>query len=740
MLKQRLLRYAAGLILTVVFLLHAINYLPINFLNALENQAYDFRLQLSLPEQVDKKVIIIDIDEKSLGEIGHWPWERNVLASIVDNLFDYYQIKSLGFDIVFSEKDEDAADQVLTELAQSPLKDQADFQNIFSKAQSRMNRDDTFARALQGRNTIMGVVFDPNDDTLIKGQLPQGLPHFNKSVIESFDFFHARGYTANLDVLQQQALGGGFFDNPQLDDDGVFRRVPLLQAYNDQLYPSLALALTRASLDNNTLKIGYSVLDEASGRKSLEWLYLGELAIPVDEHGGVLVPYIGPQRSFDYISAADVLHKRLPADALKDKIALFGTSAAGLLDLRTTPLEAAYPGVEVHANIIQGILDQTILHKPEYILGFQILLVLILGLTLTLLLPALSPLWSSAALLIALGTILGMDLYAWSSLQIVLPVAAPLLLIVLLYVLNMTLGFFVESRGKRHLTQLFGQYVPPELVEEMSRNMEAINLDGEIRTMSVLFTDVRGFTTISENMEAKELTRFINAFLTPLTRIIHTNRGTIDKYMGDAIMAFWGAPLEDQQHASHALKAAMEMIAELPKLNAEFKKEGWPEIHIGVGVNTGPMNVGNKGSEFRVDYTVLGDAVNLGSRLEGLTKNYGVNIIVGPETRHAVPDYEYRELDLVRVKGKDKPVTLYEPIGPVDTVDKAVHNQIKKFHHALQLYRAQKWDDAEQEIFQLSQTDPDHKKLYDTYLDRITHYRQTPPGANWDGVFTHTSK
>ncbi|HEX5636419.1 MAG TPA: adenylate/guanylate cyclase domain-containing protein, partial [Gammaproteobacteria bacterium] len=587
--------------------------------------------------------------------------------------------------------------------------------------------------------TIMGMVFYDQEATLQKGELPPALPQFNQEIINNFSFNKAIGFTANLPVLQSNAYSGGFFDNPQLDDDGVFRRVPLLQTYNGQLYESLALATTRAYLDNNSIKIGYSVLDEAQGINSLEWIYVGELAVPVDERAGVLVPYVGYQRSFDYIPATDILNRRLPADALAGKAALFGTSAAGLLDLRTTPLEKAYPGVEVHANIIQGILDQTIMHQPEYIIGFEIILLLLLGLTLTFLLPALSPLWSSVSVAIATTLVLAINFYAWSALQMVLPVAAPVLLVILLYVLNMTLGFFIESRGKRHLAHLFGQYVPPELVDEMASNLNEINLDGEIRNMSVLFTDVRGFTTISENMEPKELTRFINAFLTPLTRIIHTNRGTIDKYMGDAIMAFWGAPLEDPLHARHALNAAMEMIAELDKLRDEFKKEGWPEIRIGVGVNSGAMNVGNKGSEFRVDYTVLGDAVNLGSRLESLTKQYGVDIIVGPDTHHQVPEFEYRELDLVRVKGKDKPVTIYEPIGLVETVDKSVRTQIKKFHHALQLYRTQKWDDAEQEIFQLHQTEPD-RKIYKIYLDRIAFFRQNPPDKNWDGAFTQTSK
>lgn len=739
MLKQRIVRYVSGLILTLVFFFYAGHWLTISFIDALENQAYDFRLQLTLPEQVDKKVVIIDIDEKSLGEIGHWPWNRNVLASIVDNLFDYYHIKVLGFDMVFAEQDEDPSDQYLAELANSPIKDSAAFQAVYNRAAPHLHRDDQFGRALANRNTILGVVFDPNEATLQKGVLPNALPQFDADIIEHFHFFNARGYAANLPVLQMNAHSGGFFDNPQLDEDGVFRRVPLLQTYNGQLYESLALATTRAYLDNNSIKLGYAVLDQAQGIHSLEWIYVGELAVPVDERAGVLVPYVGYQRSFDYISASDILHKRLPADALAGKAALLGTSAAGLLDLRTTPLEKAYPGVEVHANIIQGILDQNIMHQPEYIIGFEILLLLLLGLSLTFVLPALSPLWGSASVAMATVLVLAINLYAWTAMQMVLPVAAPILLIVLLYILNMTLGFFIESRGKRHLAHLFGQYVPPELVDEMASNLNEINLDGEIRNMSVLFTDVRGFTTISENMEPKELTRFINAFLTPLTRIIHTNRGTIDKYMGDAIMAFWGAPLPDPLHARHALNAAVEMIAELDKLRDEFKKEGWPEIRIGVGVNSGSMNVGNKGSEFRVDYTVLGDAVNLGSRLESLTKQYGVDIIVGPDTRHQVPEFEYRELDLVRVKGKDKPVTIYEPIGLIENVDKSIRTQIKKFHHALQLYRSQTWDDAEQEIFQLHQTEPD-RKIYRIYLDRIAFFRQNPPDKNWDGAFTQTSK
>ncbi len=735
--KQRIFRYGLGLLITFILFANASGMIPLRFIETLENLSYDFRLQLSLPSDIDKKIIIIDIDEKSLHKLGQWPWERNILANIVDNLFDYYNINVLGFDIVFAEKDEDPGDKILAQLSHSPVSSNEDFQRIIQNNKHTMHRDERLAKSFTGRKIVMGFIFKNFDTDLSKGKLPPAIPYFNAGTIKSFAFANASAYTANIDILQSSTAMGGFFDNPLIDADGVFRRVPLLQSFEGKLYPSLALEITRATLQNNTIKLVYS--DEYEGTKSLEWVHIGDIKIPVDEYSAVMVPYIGRQKTFDYISAVDILNKSIPRNLLKDKITIFGTSAAGLLDLRTTPLESAYPGVEIHANIIQGILDQSIKHKPEYMIGFEILLLFLLGIILTIVLPVLSPAWSTISAILAIGFTLLLNDYAWNQEQVIMPIASPLILIVLLYVINMSYGFFIESRGKRHLTHLFGQYVPPDLVSEMSRNLKEINLDGEIRNMTVLFTDVRGFTTISENMEPRELTTFINAFLTPLTQVIHQNRGTIDKYMGDAIMAFWGAPLKDPHHGRNALNAGMDMLLAIKKLNRDFKAKGQPEIKIGIGVNTGEMNVGNKGSEFRVDYTVLGDAVNLGSRLEGLTKNYGVDFIVSESTRHEVPEYEYRLLDIVKVKGKDKPVTIYEPIALVENIDKSERVRIKEFHHALKLYQQQKWDDAEQMIFQLSQQEPG-RMIYKIYLDRIAFFRNNPPETTWDGVFIHTSK
>jgi len=732
---QRIIRYALSLALTLVFLLHVGEAFRIPILTSMENQAYDARLKITLPEKVDKQVVIVDIDEKSLNELGQWPWNRNIMARISDVLFDYYHIKAIGYDIVFAEEDIDEGAKMLEEMADGVLGDNPEFITEYNRVIPSLRHDQLFAEALKKRKTVMGFVMDT--DT-IKGTLPPAITRLDKKTLDRLPLAKPEGYTANLELLQNSAFSGGFFDNPLLDDDGVFRRVPLLQAYDGYLHESLALALTRVALGSPPIEMVVETNED--GRDLfLEWVTTGEIAIPVDHHSGVLVPYIGKQKSFEYLPATDVLNKRIAKEKLEGKITLFGASAPGLLDLRTTPLEPTFPGVEVHANIIQGILDGRILHAPGYTQGFEFILIALIGIILTFALPMLSALYSTLVIVLSIIILIASNFYAWTSAQLVLPIAAPVLLVILLFALQMTYGFFVESRGKRQLAHLFGQYVPPELVDEMSAKMDDINLDGEMRDMSVLFSDVRGFTTISESLEPKELTSYINAFLTPITKVIHDNRGTIDKYMGDAVMAFWGAPLEDKQHALHALNAAIAIVERMKSLREEFTEKQWPQIYVGVGVNTGIMNVGNKGSEFRVDYTILGDAVNLGSRLEGLTKVYDVDIITSEFTKHEVPEYEYRELDRVRVKGKEKPVTIYEPLGLLENISKEERVLLRQFHIGIKQYRAQNWDAAEREIFTLSQLEP-QRKIYKIYLDRIMFYRKNPPAADWDGSFTHTSK
>jgi adenylate cyclase len=402
-------------------------------------------------------------------------------------------------------------------------------------------------------------------------------------------------------------------------------------------------------------------------------------------------------------------------------------------------VDPVYPGVEIHANLIAAMLDGNMKQSPPYLLGADVLLLLLFAGTLALVLPLLTPLratvFTGAVSMTAI--ILNVVLWHWANLS--MPIAAQVILFALLFALNMSYGYFVELRAKRQITSRFGLYVPPELVEEMSQHPEAFSMEGESREMSVLFSDVRGFTTISEGLDPRELSKLMNEFLTPLTEVIYRHRGTIDKYMGDCIMAFWGAPISDPDHARKAVLTGLEMQATMAALEPQFKARGWPPLQIGVGVNTGRMSVGNMGSDIRVAYTVMGDAVNLASRLEGLTKHYGVSMIVGETTRAALPGFAFRELDRVRPKGKKEPVAIYEPLGPAAALDKRLHEELSLWHQVLHLYRTQQWDIAERQLLDLQQRYPG-RELYAKFMERIVQARVRAPGPDWDGATAFDTK
>lgn len=739
MQTRKIIRIVISIILLGFFLGHCANWYRVSFLDTLENIAYDTRLNVTLPNTVDDKVVIVDLDEKSLKELGRWPWPRDLLGKMMDSLFDHYQISIIGYDVIFAEKDESSGIKTLDQLVSNELSENPSFIETVEALRPSLEYDQIFAKSLENRKAVLGFVFNGFDD-ITYGQLPKEITKLDKTTNSRLAIIEPRGFTSNLPAFQNSAFGSGFFDNPRVSNDGIFRKVPLLQKHNSKLYESLALAVSRAYLNSPNIRIVVGSSNKKTEYTEIEHIALGqEKLIPVDRETSVLVPYLGRQGSFKYISAYDVISKKTAIEELRGKIVLLGTTAPGLLDLRATPVQKNYPGVEVHANIIAGILDDRIKHQPAYDIGYEFILNLIVGAIMIALLSFVSPLVSIFITLGTIALIVGSNMYLWSAENLVLPIASPLALTLCLFVLQMSYGFLVESRNKRALAKQFGQYIPPELVEEMDVNESEISMEGDSREMTVLFSDVRGFTTISENLDPKELTQLMNEFLTPITQVIHKHRGTIDKYMGDAVMAFWGAPLNDPYHAKNALLASLDMLKVLESKQADFKKRGWPEIKIGIGLNSGVMNVGNMGSEFRRAYTVLGDSVNLGSRLEGLTKQYGVSIIVGQETKKAVDEFEYIELDQVRVKGKDQPVKIYEPLGYSIELDPAIRKEVRHFKQALEMYRRQSWDAAEREIFSLSRSKPD-RKLYQIYLERIMHYRQNPPGEAWDGVWTHTSK
>ncbi len=740
-MKKNATLIGLGLLIILFFVGNAAHFYRLNFVDKLSAILYDYRLQLTMPRTVDNRIVILDIDEKSLREEGRWPWSRDRLSLLVDKLFDKYGVAVAGFDVVFAEKDESSGLKVLQKIGQNQLKNDAQFQATLAQIQPQLEYDNLFAAKIRNRNVVLGYYLTGQKDANISGALPG--PVFPAGMFKGrpIGFTAWNGYGANLPELQKAAASAGHF-NPLVDTDGVVRRVPMVAEYGGAYYESLSLAVVRTLFGQPELLPGFAE-GKASGYGGLEWLELnthgGRLKIPVDEEVATLVPYRGRQGSFRYIPAADVLHDRVEIAWLKGKIVLVGATAPGLLDLRATPVAKVYPGVEVHANMISGILDQNLKERPAYMMGAEVVWLLLTGIALCFLLPRLSPAKAILASVFVFVVTLGMSLAAWHYGNLLLLVANSLVMIALLFALNMSYGYFVESRTKRQITGLFGQYVPGELVEEMAEHPESLSMEGESREMTILFSDVRGFTSISEGLDPKELTLLMNEFLTPLSRVVYKHRGTIDKYMGDCIMAFWGAPLPDANHARHAILAGIEMQAALKALQPHFKERGWPEIHIGVGINSGRVSVGNMGSEVRVAYTVMGDAVNLASRLEGITKQYGAGVIVGENTRNAVTDFAYRELDLVQVKGKDKPVAIYEPIGLLNEVSKDMQDEIKLFHEVRRLYRRQDWDQAELQLMNLQRMSPD-TALYGIYAERVAYFRKNPPPADWDGVFVFQTK
>ena len=735
-IKQHRLRFMLSLAVIVLMLLHVSDALPQKFIQKLENYSYDVRLNWLMPNTVDNRIVIVDIDEKSLLEQGRWPWPRNKMATLMNLLFDTYHINTLGFDVVFAEKDESSGLKNLELMQQQYLKDDASFADALVKIKPQLDYDALFAESFKNRKVVLGYYFKNNGDVSHVGQLPQASFPAESLGDNAPASTEATGYGANLLALQQAALSAGHF-NPQPDADGISRKIAVLIQYNGQYYDSLAVAVAQAYLQKG-LQAKFASVGASDDYAGLESLMLGNKRIPVDADVATLIPYRGVQGSFQYVSASDVLNNKVRLETLKNKIVLVGTTAAGLLDLRAAPVQGNYPGVEMHANLISGILDNNIKQRPAYTQGAEFLLLLLLGLLLALFLPVLNPLKATLLTLAVLIIVLVINVASWQYANLVLPLAASLLMIGLIYLLNMSVGFFVESRGKRQLTGLFGQYVPPELVREMAKNPEKIDMTGESREMTVLFSDIRGFTNISEGLDPKQLTQMMNEFLTPMTKIIHEHRGTIDKYMGDAIMAFWGAPLKDENHAQNALNAALQMNAAIKHLNEKFTKKGWADMKMGFGLNTGNMVVGNMGSSFRMAYTVMGDSVNLGSRIEGLTKYYGVDIIVSEFVKAQTPAIMYRELDIVRVKGKDKPVAVYEPLGTAGELSAETLNTLNVYQEAIKHYRNGDLKLAEKQFKSLQKAAP--HPLYTLYLERIAQFKKVPPASNWDGVYSHESK
>ncbi|MCF8208917.1 MAG: adenylate/guanylate cyclase domain-containing protein [Rhodoferax sp.] len=721
--------------------------LPLGVLQRLDDIIYDARLRASMPMTLDPRIVIVDLDEKSLAEVGRWPWGRNKLADMMQVLFDEQNVAVVGFDIVFAEEDDSSGLSKLRELAAKELRGQPGFVEKLNLLESSLDYDALFAKSLVNRPVVMGYYLTSDRDGNKSGTLPKPTLTLEDMQGRRVRATSWNGFGSNIDLLARSAPLAGHF-NSIADDDGVGRSLPLLAEFQGKYYESLTLAVFRRLAGMPAVGAGFPDEDYGSANlRTLESVLLTQgdrtMAIPVDDRIAALVPFRGlggaTGGSFQYISASDVLARRVPPNSLQGKVVLVGATAPGLMDLRVTPVGQAYPGVETHANLISGLMDGRVLAKPDFSLGYDVALLVLVGLGLALLLPRVSAPRAVLLSLLMLGVLVGINFWFFSAGGLVLPLAASVSMTFTAFAVNMSYGYFVESRSKRELANLFGTYVPPELVDEMVKDPDSYSMKATNRELTVMFCDMRGFTKMSEHMEPIQLQELLNGVFSRLTGIIRGNRGTIDKYMGDCVMAFWGAPVETSQHASLATKSAMEMAAVIKDINDEHRARGLPEIGIGVGLNTGFMCVGDMGSDIRRSYTVIGDAVNLGSRLEGLSKAYGVDIVISETTQAVAAGYAWQELDRVRVKGKELAVAIFYPVATADRLGAEAAAELQTWTTFLQSYRDQDWDAAETWLSQLLHLKP-NKYLYQLYAERVASMRLLPFDPEWDGATNFETK
>jgi len=737
-LKRYLIRLSSSLVLIALMVMIVLDTVQAPFVQEFDNWLYDLRVRLTAPGGVDERIVVIAIDERSLKAEGQFPWTRDKLADMVTELYAQ-GVSVVGFDVVFPERDMSFDLLTLQQLGEQA--GDAGFVDKLENYAPLLDRDNLFGGALSQGPSVLAYYFNTDERNAFEvGELPLPAFDFDATMAERLFLPDARGYTSNVPEIMEGAWAAGFISNPLIDADGIVRRTPLLHTYENAAYESLSLSMAATVLNDIALPVFVDAPLMMEGYPPLEAVELAGRRIPLDAQGAVLVPYRGGAGSFEYVSATDVIRGAVPNPEILDgAIAIVGATAPGLQDLRSTPFGSIYPGVEIHANVLAGILDGRFRWQPAYTTGAEVLALVAIGLVAALLLPALAAIWATVTLLALLSLTVALNLYLWNAQMHVLPMASTLIVIFGIYLLNMIFGYFFESRSRSLMNDLFGQYVPPDLVTEMAHDPSHYSMESEKRDLSVLFTDIRGFTTLSEKLDADELSALLNRFLTPMTQVVHETHGTIDKYMGDCIMAFWGAPVHDARHAHNAVAAGLGMLRALEKLNMKLWKEGEPELAIGVGVNTGTMSVGNMGSRFRRAYTVLGDPVNLGSRLEGLTKAYGVDFIVSAFTVAEAPDFVYREIDRVRVKGKLLPVIIYEVMGEQGSVPDQEMARLKQWEQFLKLYRAQHWQQAGKVLANLREQDPE-RKLYAIYAERLADFQAHPPEKEWDGVYTHESK
>lgn len=682
-----------------------------------------------------RPVTIIDIDDKSLAKLGQWPWPRTRIADMIQNLTSNGAV-AIGFDIVFSE-----ADRLNPDLVAGQMRYLDDATR--TKLRELPSNDQILSDAIRRSRVVLGETGLPDVLAELDKSLPfTGVATVGEENAERF-LFEFPGLLRNVPVIEKVAAGRGLF-TIRTERDGLIRRVPMIMRAQGNIMPSLSLEILRVVTGTPTLL----VRTDKAGIKAVR---LKGVEIPTDRNGQLWVHYARQDPSI-YVSAADILDNTVSPGKIAGKLVLIGTSAVGLNDIKTTPVSSTMPGVEIHAQVLESLLSGAVISQPNYALGVELLAALIIGLLVIIFTPNLGPVRLVLAGAMFAAILVGVSWLFYAKYRYLIDFTYPLLSTTAIYLTLIFASFVREQRQRKEIRGIFAQYMSPVLVEQMAQSPEKVVLGGEEREMTIMFSDVRGFTTISESYkhDPQGLIALMNRFLTPLTDVIIEEKGYVDKYMGDAIMAFWNAPLDDAEHQVNACEAAVRMLEKIDIVNKEREQEAadgghvYIPLNVGIGLNTGIGVVGNMGSDLKKNYSVLGDSVNLASRLEGQTKEYGFPIIVGSRTALAAKDkFAILELDFIMVKGKTEPEVIYAIAGREDVMHSGAFQRLRNITiEMLGCYRNRDWQGALDAIERGRRSDDADtlEKLFKLYEARIKDFQLNPPPEDWTGAYALLTK
>jgi adenylate cyclase len=671
----RTTRFILTLIPFIFGALHATNYLKNDFISSQDAKIYDNRMKSNMSNTLDPRIVIIDIDEKSLARVGQWPWGRHLLADLVIELVDRQGAAAVGFDFVFAEADSRSTTKTIRNFAQTHFENDLNSKLQLELEAQKMDYDEKFAKVIQNRPVVLGYYFSADRQKHVSGILPKPVYELspNEAKIGALQW---NGYGSNIPTLVKTGANSGFF-NAVPDEDGVIRYLPVLAEYEGKYYESFGIKVWRTAFGGSSVAMKIAEPNPWSNYKTLEYFRLDATQATINppqqqptflyptEEAAVLVPYRGSGGpnggSFEYISAVDILNKKLSPQSLKNKIVLVGTTAPGLQDLRNTPVSSAFPGVEVHANLISGALDGNLLYIPDTHTDYEIITLIAMIL---LMLFGFKRFEALPSFFFGVGILLIIyfcNLIAYVQFGMIMPLASTLSMGIAALAINMSFGYYIEGRSKRALAAIFGTYVHPKIVAQMSKSPHSFTMLAQNKHLTVMFCDLRGFTNMASKLDPKAVQELLFIVFNQFTNILIDHNATIDKYMGDCVMAFWGAPVEMNNHEELAVKAALNLRDALPKINLELINKGLPTVDISIGIATGEVAVGDMGSEVRRSYTVIGDAVNLASRLQNLCGHFGVDIITCSETQKSCRtlQYKWEAIPDIQVKGFDQPITAY---------------------------------------------------------------------------------